>query len=450
MSLSRYNFFFKKPAGAICLVPLFIPPHIHAIAWTSLLGEKGVLQLLFMDIFDLHAPIINLYSPVGVAVILALSYFPLVVITTRSGLLGISKHLEEAASLSKSSFTVWRTITLPLAGPYIATGCIFTFIFSFFNYGVPSMLRVVSFPVEIFSRFSVFYDLTAAATLSSLPILVALLLLFLLSAMHNRPYVTVGKGRLTGVTTTRKSSGSFFLTTATILVLFVTVFFPLGALFIQAGGIESFKVAFRTSRNDIVTTVIIAAIAATLASTLAYFLACFIGRNKTGLEKSLNMLTFLPFAFPATLFGIALISFWNRPMVDFVYTTITILIIAYIGRFIPFAVRIILTGLGQVNPAMYEAGAIFEGSWLKRLFYIDLPLAKRGLLASWILVFVFSMGELGATLLVVPPGTGTVALKIYTLMHYGAGPLVAALALILITINLVVSSGFLLVPKHTA
>jgi iron(III) transport system permease protein len=89
---------------------------------------------------------------------------------------------------------------------------------------------------------------------------------------------------------------------------------------------------------------------------------------------------------------------------------------------------------------MREAACLHQSSRLKRLFRIDLPLVKRGLAICWIIVFIFSMGELGATLLVIPPGAGTLSLKIYTLMHYGAGPLVAALSIILILVSLLFSS----------
>ena len=63
--------------------------------------------------------------------------------------------------------------------------------------------------------------------------------------------------------------------------------------------------------------------------------------------------------------------------------------------------------------------------------------------AGWIIAFILCMNELGVTLLVIPPGLGSISLKIYTLMHYGANKIVAALALMLIGINLLISSAVL-------
>jgi iron(III) transport system permease protein len=65
------------------------------------------------------------------------------------------------------------------------------------------------------------------------------------------------------------------------------------------------------------------------------------------------------------------------------------------------------------------------------------PHTQSGLIAAWIISFIFCMRELGATLLIVPPGKATLSVRIYSLMHYGAGNLVAALCIILIVISLV-------------
>ena len=146
----------------------------------------------------------------------------------------------------------------------------------------------------------------------------------------------------------------------------------------------------------------------------------------------------------ATLFGIGLIYLWNRPSTQIVYGTTLILIFAYTARFIPFAIRIINSRLQQIGPHLREAALMHEANWFKRLIHIDMPLARRGILICGVITFIFCTSELGATLLVIPPGKGTLALKIYTLMHYGSGPLVAALALLLIGMNLTVSSVLLL------
>ena len=65
---------------------------------------------------------------------------------------------------------------------------------------------------------------------------------------------------------------------------------------------------------------------------------------------------------------------------------------------------------------------------------------RDGLAAAFVIVFILTMGELGVTLLVVPPGVETLPVRIYNLMHYGADAAVAALSLILVAIQLLVCS----------
>jgi iron(III) transport system permease protein len=64
-------------------------------------------------------------------------------------------------------------------------------------------------------------------------------------------------------------------------------------------------------------------------------------------------------------------------------------------------------------------------------------------MAGLFIVFILCFGELGMTLLVMPPGRETIPIKIYNLMHYGADQMVAALCLILVLFILLIAGGFL-------
>ncbi len=417
------------PCQILYLVPLFIPPHVHAIGWIYLFGDNGAIS-------SSTAPL--LYSHIGASIILFLAYSPVLILLVLSGLSRLDSQLIDAALLHRKTGAVLRRITLPLIRPYIVSGTVFVFIFSFFNYGVPSMLRVSSFPVEILAQFSAFYDEASAVALSTPLIAIALLLLWVQGTLANRGSVAV-----LPLKEQRKGQTGKMGTLFVYLFIIGTVIFPLTALILQAGGLKTYQLAWNTSYQELGISLGMAATAATLVTILAYFLCQSFHGKRTKSSRVINMLTFLPFAFPAPLFGIGLIRLWNTEYTQFIYATSLILLFAYISRFLPFAVRIIDAALTQVQPSSREAALLYESRWLMRLIRIELPQARQGLLACWIVIFIFCMGELGATLLVIPPGQGTVALKIYTLMHYGAGALVAALALILIAVNLIVAAGLL-------
>ena len=63
--------------------------------------------------------------------------------------------------------------------------------------------------------------------------------------------------------------------------------------------------------------------------------------------------------------------------------------------------------------------------WLR----VRLPLLTPGLLAALCVAFALTLGELGATLIVAPPGQQTLTMRIYNYLHYGASDTVAGLCL---------------------
>lgn len=442
--LARFDFYGKKLCSFLYLVPLFIPSHIHALAWIYLCGEKGILNRWLMQVFFADSPVFNLYSSFGATFILFLSYFPLMVLLIMTGLSGMDQRLEESAAFHYSPLTALRKITLPLITPYIVTGAVFVFLFSFFNYGVPSMLRIPSYPGEIFVRFSAFYDEAGAAALAAPVIVPALLLLvFQWKYMKNKRHATVRTGRMDSMSHALFPK-SKYISIYVYAILTISVFLPLVALCMQAETLTSFKVALGWSFQEILTTFLVAAVAATCAVILSFFIVRCIEGLASKQKSLFEMLTFVPFAFPATLTGIGLIYLWNTEITGFVYSSFCILVLASLARFLPFAIRIVSAAFKQIDPGLREAACFCKSGFIKRWCCIDIPLMGRGLLVCWVVTFILCTGELGATLLVIPPGSGTLSLKIYTLMHYGAGPLVAALALILIAVNLIVSSGLLL------
>ena len=435
-ALARTAFWGRSICRWLYLVPLFIPSHVHALAWLNLIGEKGLLTRWLTP--EAQAPLVPIHGAAGAAAILALAYFPFVVLLTLTGLEAMDRRMEEAALLNRRPFGVVAKVTLPLCVPYIISGAVFVFLFSLFNYGVPALLRVHTYPVEIFAQFSAFYN-DAGAAAGSLPVvLVAVFLLyFQRRCMGARTYVTISSGSRLAAPPIQ-GTGNVWAGIFAHSVVVVAVVLPLAALIVQAGPWASYKAAFKTSAGEMFTTVGISAVAATLTLIIGYGLSVLIENRHFKAGRWLDLVTFLPFAFPATVVGIGLIILWNRPLTAAIYGGSLMLIMAYMGRFIPFVVRTLNANIQQINPHLAEAALLGQSSRLRRAFRVHLPLAAKGLCAGWVIVFILCMGELGTTLLVIPPGKGTVALKIYTLMHYGAGQVVAALALLWIGINLAV------------
>ncbi len=394
-------------------------------------------QFLYLDIHSLW----------GAILVLGLAYFPFVTLMTQSGLKPVDRNLEEASLLCHGGRYTLTRITLPLVTPHIFSGAIFVFIFSIIDFGVPDILRVSVYPVEIFIQFSAFYD-ERAATLLSFPLIIITLILVLLQKWHmgSRSYVNLVAGSQKGITYHLGRLSSLALTFC-LVVFSLSVLIPVAVLLKEAGPLSNYIRVVNTSIDQITYSMTMAASGGLFTLFLAFFISYVIERARSKAIIPLELASLIPFAIPATTIGIGLIKVWNRPIIDFVYGSPLIIILGYIAHFIPFTMRITSSGIKQISPNIEEAGFLSTNSWIKVVRRIVIPLSMPSLMAGFFIAFILSLGELGTTLLVIPPGRETIPIKIYNLMHYGADQLVAALCLILIVIILVFSGLFLVFHK---
>lgn len=128
--------------------------------------------------------------------------------------------------------------------------------------------------------------------------------------------------------------------------------------------------------------------------------------------------------------SITLIGLWNRPgLPGQIYKRMVIIVIACIARFLPVAALILAAGVRQISHSAEEAAEVVGAGWLRIFSRILVPQLQSGIAAAWVIVFLFSFGELGATILVAPPGESTLPVRIYTLLANTTSSQVAAMAL---------------------
>lgn len=433
--VTRTDLIGKKIFGSLFIVPILIPPYIHAIVWTHL--DPFLKSIFHLDIHSLG----------GCIFVLTLAYFPFVVITTMAGLKSIDRRKEEAALLASGVFSALRRITLPLSTPHIFAGVTFVFIFSIIDVGVPDILRVKVFPLEIFIQFSAFYD-EWAATMLSVPLIGLTLTLILIQKLYmkGRSYVQIGVGRQRVIQfhlgVWQGLSAGFCIS-----ILGMSFGVPIGVLLMKAGGLSTYVRVVSTSWGQIGYSLILALMGAFLTVALGCCVGYLIERLKGWKGLTFSLIAVVPFAVPATTLGIGLIGAWNRSLIDVIYGSSIIILIAYIARFIPYASLVAAAGFSQVSIKLEEAALLGGSQWKQIWLKILLPLTKGHLTAGFFIVFILAFGELGTTLLIMPPGRETIPIKIYNLMHYGAENLVAALCVILIVLILILSCSFFLIHR---
>jgi ABC-type Fe3+ transport system permease subunit len=154
-----------------------------------------------------------------------------------------------------------------------------------------------------------------------------------------------------------------------------------------------------------------------------------------------NTMFLLTFIVPSTVLGVALINFYNRPASNFIYTSSIILLIAYVGRFGFITARIIGNGIKQIPVSLDEVARIIGIPPGKRFLSISIPLLLPSLFTAFVLSFVLCLGELGTTIMIYPPGTELMPVKIFTIA--ANAPLALTSSMILISFG--VTMFFILV-----
>ena len=418
----RSNLFGRRALFFVALAQLLIPPHILAIASQQLLGS-GFAGLP------------------AAALVLAVSYYPLVFLIAVAGISGVDSSQEEAALLARPRGSVLRGLTLPLIRPHLLAAFLLVFLLSAVEYGVPDLLRLKTYPIEIFAQFSAFYDEGAAAVLCA-PLL--LFTFLLVAVMHrligDRAFVPIRIGREAPHVTLSLGRARTGASTAAWTIIGAALALPLVRMAYEALASRRAIMPVLTAA-PILSTVLLAAAGATFVVALCFPIAYACERAGPSIRGWVLLLALSPLAVPATVIGIGLVRLWNRDIGLPVYGTALMLVLGYAARFSPFAVVILAATIKQVGREQEEAALLASADWRRRVVRIVAPQCMTGLAAGWTITFAFCLGELGVSLLIMPPGTETVTLRLFNLLHYGAYDVVSTLSLTVVACGLIVCCG---------
>lgn len=415
------------PAWRIALAaPLLLPPYVIALAWVYLGGPAGLVATATgRDLLSGWT-----YSLLGAVVVLSLVLYPLSMLATEVALRRIEPRLEEAALVAASPGRVLRRITLPLAAPAVAAAALVIFVLAVSDFGVPGLLRVRVFTTEVFTAFAALYDFNRA-TMLTVPLLGLAIIVAAVAAL------LVGERLLV----TRRGAASAQPVTfegwtrrgaaAAGCVLAVALVAPLAVLTREAAGVPSVTAIVQGSRDAIRASLTLAAAGATIATAIAVWIGYARARARRRVGVFTDVLLVVLFAVPSTVVGVGLIGVWNRAGVfGWVYGTDGMLLLAYLARFLPVAALALAAGVRYVPASHEEAAASAGAGWWRTMIRIVLPQMKLALAATWTVVFILAFGELGASIVVAPPGETTLPIRIYTLIANTPPAHVAALALV--------------------
>jgi iron(III) transport system permease protein len=190
-----------------------------------------------------------------------------------------------------------------------------------------------------------------------------------------------------------------------------------------------------------------------LAAAIITAVALVIGHASSRRQRAagwLDGLAMLAFILPSSIIGVGIVQAWNSPATAWLYTSFGILVIGFVARSGAIAIRTFAASVTQVPVSLEDAARTVGAGYVRRLGLVA-GLARRGLMATFVLVWVFALRDLELAALFYPPGGEPLTVRIFTLEANGPRAVISALALLHVAITFgVVGLGVVLVGKPRA
>ena len=404
----------RRVWAVLTALPLVIPSYIAGFVVVAALGPRGMLQGALEGPLGVER-LPDIYGFPGAMLTLTLLSYPYILLPVRAALQRQDPALEESARvLGLGPWPAFFRVTVPLLRPAAAAGALLVALYTLSDFGAVSLLQYETFTWAIFTQYQSAFDRTLGAGLS-------LALMALALGCVTAEYLSRGRARFystTGAPARRApvvrlgrwkgpAVGVCALVTAAALGLPMGILVYWAVRGFYAG--EVFNLAWQPAWNSLYISALAALAAALAALPVAALAVRFPGRLSGALER----LGHIGFALPGITIALALVFFGANYALP-LYQTIWLLLLAYVALFLSPALGATRASLLQINPRLEEAARGLGRNPLRTLLSITLPGAWPGVAAGAGLVFLLTMKELPATLILSPIGFTTLATAVWS------------------------------------
>lgn len=461
--IGRSDIPLKGVMKALFTIPYMFPPFFGAMAWSLMLAPRsGYVNKLFMQITGSTSPLLNINTIGGIVFVETCYYFPFVFLQVVSALERMDPTLEESARIAGAGqWYVIRKITLPLVLPAIAAGAMLILISSLSHFGVPAILgfsnNIFTLPTKIYQLINrsagSFQGIREGAALSILLVVVVVAALYLQRLVLKTGHYDIIKGKSMRPMLIKLRGAKIPLLTISLLSLVVIVVVPLFMIFI-VGFLKAYGLPLslknltlrnyqyilgqsKMVRDSIVNSLFLSVSSGVITMFLGVMIAYVVIKVRPKGKGFLEILSLLPYSIPGIVLAIGVILVWSGAFKVNLYNTIWIILIAYIARYVSFAMKSASASLEQVHYSLEEAARSCGATHLQSLRDITLPLIRPGMIAGFFLIFLPAMRELTTSVLLYGPFTRTLGVAIYAINSEGNTVQASALATVAIAIIVV-------------
>ncbi|KAA0697267.1 iron ABC transporter permease [Neorhizobium sp. P12A] len=448
----------QKLIRSLVTASFVTPPFLGAIAWAMLAApNSGILNNIYRWAFglDQSEALFNIYTFTGLVFTITCYSFPFVFTLVANAFDKVPSDLEEASAIlgGKPGTTLWR-VTLPMVLPSMLAGSLIAIVQAFTMFGSPAILalpagfHVLTTKIWSYFQFPPRLDLAAA---SAVPLLIVTMFLLWLQKwlLGRRGYTVVG-GK-SGVPRRVELGGWKWLAGLFVLVILcVTIIFPYLALLKVAlthniseplswssltfHNFEFVLFELSSTRLAIWNTFIVGILTATIGTGIALVVAYLVARRAVRYSSWLGVLAMAPIAVPGIVLGVGLFLAYANTTFH-LYGTLWILLIAFLTLELPAGYQQLSASFHGVHPELEEASRILGATRLRSLWQITAPLLRTSIIAAWCFVFIGTIRELSATILLTTAPTKLVSVIIYDLNESGDYGAISVLGILLLIVS---------------
>ncbi|SER60772.1 iron(III) transport system permease protein [Butyrivibrio fibrisolvens] len=439
--VTRTNMKFKKYISSIFIFPYIMPQWTLAVVWQNLFNSNqvtGTSNGILVTLCHIAMPLWWCQGLFPSAVVLGLHYAPFAYIMIGGIFRNMDANLEEAATiLDTPKWKIMFRITLPMVKPAILSTILLVFGSAMGSYPVPHYLGLTTLSTKYVSMNSKYTG--EASILAIIMMIFGIMILGInqMSLKSRKSYTTVsGKsGQISKINLGK--GGKYIIGIVLILLTFFTSIFPIVMFtletflpnpgdysFLYTGDMSNLTTKWWITRdnnagalygqkgilfNELIRkalsgTLFVAVCCALIAGTIGTLIGYAVSKNRRSKWASyVNNMAFLPYLMPSLAVGAAFFILFSNGRIN-LFNTYTLLIIAGVVKYIPFASRAALNSMLQLSGEIEEAAIIQDIPWIKRMTRIIIPIQKSSIISGYMLPFMTCLRELSLFLLLCTQG----------------------------------------------
>ena len=416
---TRTNMPYRKLWSVLTFLPLVIPSYVGAYIVLSFVGKGGLLYDILNPLLGVDG-IPTMYGFYGSLLTLSFLSYPYIILTIRSNISSVDVSGEETAMLmGLNKFQTFIKVTIPSIKSAIYSGSLLVALYTLSDFGAVSLLRYKTFTWSIFNQYEAGFDRNTAALLSlALFVLATLFMAFEIFLRGNKKYYKNSSAASRRLPIIDIGVWKWPAAGFCALVSLISVVIPLLVLlyWLVRGlyfGEDATTLTAESNHILAFNSITLSTLTAVLVVVLALPVAYLSVRRPGALTNIIEKMCFTGYALPSIAVSLSLV-FFGAKIGPPLYQSLLLLVIACAVLYMPTGLGAIRSSMTQISPRYEESSMTLGKSKIKSAILTNLPLMKSGTIMAAATVFLITMKELPAVLLLAPLDFHTLTTAIWS------------------------------------